>query len=306
MNDQEFITRARQLCTPRPAADTQPGGAAMAAAIINSVAAAAEANVPRDNEAVGKDGLLYCLTCGGPRQTIVTPPFDGAKPRAVRCMCQCKQAEEDRRKARERQEAADRRRSICFQGTGMAGWSFANDDRQRPELSDAAKRYAEQFREHLKSGKGLLFYGPVGTGKTYLAACIANAVIDQGYRALMTNFATVADELFSVEDKAGYIRDMCKYDLMILDDLGVERKTEYMQEMVYKIIDARYRAGGPVIITTNLTPEELTQAADIGYTRVYDRILERCLAVKMDGASRRMQAAVQNKHTMRKQLGMEV
>jgi DNA replication protein DnaC len=61
-----------------------------------------------------------------------------------------------------------------------------------------------------------------------------------------------------------------------------------------------------VIVTTNLTPEELAQPADIGYSRIYDRILERCLAVKVDGRSRRRVAAVNNRNKMREQLGMEV
>ena len=272
---------------------------------IDMVAANAEASAEKETEYMGEDGLLKCRICGGPRQTIITPPFEGAKPRTVRCWCSCPTAM-DKLRLQEREDEKHRRRSVCFHGTSMAGWNFANDDRHRPELSAAAQRYAEQFPQHMRDGKGLLLYGPVGTGKTYLAACIANAVIDLGYRPLMTNFSQVANKLQSTWEKQEYIDDLCKYDLLILDDLGAERKSEYMQEMVWNIIDARYRAGGPVIVTTNLTPEELAAPAEIGYSRIYDRILERCLAVKVDGRSRRRSAAVQNRNEMRKQLGMEV
>lgn len=305
MNDQEFINRARQLqqYTSAPA-DPRPGGAAMVAGIINAAAAAADANADKETEYLDEaTGLLRCKVCGGPRQTIITPPFEGAQPRTVRCWCQCPTGYDEIR-AKEKRYEVERRHSVCFQGTNMAGCTFATDDRQRPELSNAAQRYAEQFPQYLKEGKGLLFYGPVGTGKTFLAGCIANAVLAKGYKVKMTNFATVADEMWAVPDKAAYIADLAKYPLLILDDLGVERKSEYMQEMVYKIVNARYVAGAPVIVTTNLTPAELTKTADIGYRRTYDRLLEKCLPIEVNGRSRRRAAAAKTWTDMRQQLGI--
>lgn len=306
MSDQELLAVQRRLqrrhgiVPPSPA----PDPAAVAAGMVGMVAAVAEKNAEPTTEYMAADGLLRCKICGGPRQTVITPPFEGAKPRTVRCWCSCP-TEYDRLKQQERLDDIARRRAVCFQGTNMAKWNFANDDRKRPELSDSCRQYAEQFPEHLKDSKGLLLYGPVGTGKTYMAACIANAVIDQGYRVLMTNFATVANSMQSTWEKEAYIRDLCKYDLLILDDLGAERKSEYMQEIVFNVIDARSRAALPVIITTNLTKDELGNPAEMGYKRIYSRILERCLAVNVDGKDRRMQAAGTNKIEMRKQLGME-
>ena len=273
--------------------------------VIDAVAAAADANAERETEYLGEDGLLRCRICNGPRQTMITPPFEGAKPRAVRCWCNCP-TELDRVKERERETRQRQRRSVCFQGTEeLRGCTFAADDgTQKAELVNAAQKYAEDFQQHLQDGMGLLYYGPVGTGKTYLAACIANAVLDQGYKVRMTNFATVADEMWAAPDKAGYIADLCKYPLLILDDLGVERKTEYMQEMVYKVVNARYVAGGPVIVTTNLTPDELTKADEMGYARTYDRLLEKCLPIKVEGRSRRRAAAAKTWGAMREQLGI--
>ena len=273
--------------------------------LLDVVAANAEANAETDSEYIGEDGLLHCKVCGGKRQTIITPPFEGAKPRTVRCWCGCPTAQ-DVAKEREKQIKIEQRRAVCFQGTEeMRGCTFENDDGTgNRELVQAARKYAADFQQHLKDGMGLLFYGPVGTGKTFLAGCIANEVLAQGYKVKMTNFATVADEMWAVPDKAAYISDLCKYPLLILDDLGVERKTEYMQEMVYKIVNARYVAGAPVIVTTNLTPDELTKTADMGYSRTYDRLLEKCLPVKVDGRSRRRAAAAKVWGDMRQQLGI--
>lgn len=273
--------------------------------LLDMVAANADAQAETDSEYLAEDGLLHCKVCGGKRQTIITPPFEGAKPRTVRCWCGCPTAQ-DVAKEREKQIKLEQHRSVCFRGVEeMSGCTFDRDDgKGDPQLVQAARLYAEQFPQHLGSGMGLLYYGGVGTGKTFLAACIANAVLAQGYKVKMTNFATVADEMWAVEDKAAYIADLAKYPLLILDDLGVERKSEYMQEMVYKIVNARYVAGNPVIVTTNLTPDELTKTADMGYQRTYDRLLEKCLPINVDGRSRRRAAAAGVWNDMRRQLGI--
>ena len=306
MTDQEFKDKARQLCqTP---ASPAPNAAAMVAGLVDMVAAKAEAGAETETEYLDEEtGLLRCRVCGGKRQTIITPPFEGAKPRTVRCWCSCPTAQ-DVAKEKEKQIRMEQRRLVCFQGTEeMRGCTFDKDDgKGSPQLVAAARKYAADFPQHLRDGMGLLYYGPVGTGKTFLAGCIANAVLAQGYRVKLTNFATVADEMWAAPDKAGYIADLCKYDLLILDDLGVERKSEYMQEMVYKIVNARYVAGAPVVVTTNLTPDELTKTADLGYARTYDRLLEKCLPIKVDGRSRRRAAAADTWGEMRRQLGMEV
>lgn len=268
------------------------------------VAHQAEKGADRETEYMGEDGLLRCRVCGGPRQTVVTLPFEGAKPRTVRCWCKCP-TEQDKAKAREEQIKLEQRRSVCFRGTEeLARATFDTDDGTHPDLTHAARTYAAEFRQHMADGLGLLYHGPVGTGKTFLAACIANEVLRQGYRVRMASFSTLADEMFSAPNKAEYIADLGRYPLLILDDLGVERKSEYMQETVYKIINARYVAGLPVIVTTNLTPDELTKPADVNYARTYDRLLERCLPIKVDGPSRRRLGAGKTWTNMRQKLGL--
>lgn len=308
MTDQQLLETQRRLQRQhgiKPSAE-DPTAAELVAGMVGMVAAKAEAGAETETEYLAADGLLRCRICGGPRQTVITPPFEGAQPRTVRCWCSCP-TEYDRMREREKLWKMETDRNVCFQDAKkFLGWTFDKDDGKHQELMDAARAYAEQFPAYMKTGKGLLLYGDVGTGKSVAAACIAHAVLKMGYRAKMTSIGAVADELWNAEDKAAYLQSLAKYDLLILDDLGTERKTDYMQEMAYKIINARYVAGGPMIVTTNLTKEELGKPADMGYKRIYSRILENCLAINVDGSDRRMAAAGANKIEMRKQLGMEV
>ena len=257
-----------------------------------------------ESEYMGEDGLLHCSACHGAVQTVI---HVFGKERVVRCICKCREnqlkAEEEQRK----KELHERRRRQCFGDDviEMSTWTFANDDRHNPKLSDAMMRYVEQFDTFRDDGKGLLLHGTVGTGKSFLAACIANELIDRGYIVKMTNLSTIVNELQGMFDgKQEYINRLNKCSLLIIDDLGIERNTEYMKEMVYNVIDSRYRSGLPFIVTTNLTPDEIKKPQEIGYQRIYDRVLERCFPIAIEGVSRRRQALKQSYNETKDMLGL--
>lgn len=88
--------------------------------------------------------------------------------------------------------------------------------------------------------------------------------------------------------------------LVIIDDLGTERNTEYALEKVYNIIDSRYRTGKPLILTTNMTVREMQETTDIRYKRIYDRIFEMCYPVRMSGRSWREKEAENRFDKMKK------
>lgn len=299
----ELQKRMQQLhgVTPKPRPQNE-----FAEAMIDTLAAKAEQAAETDTEYLADDGLLHCKICGGKRQTVIQLPFEGAAPRKIRCWCQCP-TEFDNAKEREKDVVISRNRSVCFQGVEeLRKCTFDSADADTPtRLITAAKKYADTFHVSCKKGAGILFYGPVGTGKTFLAACIANELLKNGYKVRMTSFSAISDELWNAPNKDEYIADLCKYHLLILDDLGAERKTEYMQEMVYKIVNARYVAGVPMIVTTNLTKDELSKAPDITTARTYDRLIEKCVPVEVAGKSRRRAAAAENWCEMREMLGLK-
>ena len=199
-----------------------------------------------------------------------------------------KAAEERQR----RMERIKRRKAQGLQDRYLYDYTFANDNGQNP-LMDKARAYVENWKEAYKSNIGLLLFGDVGTGKSFFAGCIANALLDQDVPVLMTNFPTILNRLTRMfsEDRSEFIASFDEYDLLIIDDLGVERSTEYAMEQMFFVIDSRYRSRRPMIITTNLKLSELKNPPDLAHARIYDRILERCAPILFDGKNFREENA---------------
>ena len=116
---------------------------------------------------------------------------------------------------------------------------------------------------------------------------------------MMTNFPTILNRLTGMfsEDRSEFIASFDEYDLLIIDDLGVERSTEYAMEQMFFVIDSRYRSRRPMIITTNLKLSELKNPPDLAHARIYDRILERCAPILFDGKNFREENAGATRQT---------
>ena len=241
----------------------------------------------------GEDGLLYCGKCRTPKQfRMEAPPLEG---RLLPHPCRCEQERLDREAAeqearRHRQAVADLKRR-GFTDPAMREWTFANDNGKCPQMKHA-HFYVENWPTIRAENIGYLLWGGVGTGKSYFAGCIANALMEQEVAVRMTNFALILNDLTaSFEGRNEYIARLCRAPLLILDDFGMERGTEYGLEQVYNVIDSRYRSRRPLIVTTNLSLQDLQHPQDTAHARIYDRLLEMCAPIRFSGENFRRATA---------------
>ena len=243
------------------------------------------------------DNLMYCGKCNTPKQKRFDKPFiDGKDTVYVPCACRSKEIEEERRQEelRKHYQLVDRLRSQGIRDKKMLEWTFANDNGTTP-LMDKAKKYVDNFDEMRKNNVGLLLWGDVGTGKSFFAGCIANALIEKEISVCMTNFGVILADMMNLQiDKNEYIQNLNRKSLLVIDDFGMERNTAFALEQLYNVIDSRYTTSKPLIITTNLTlPEIENTAIQTDYRRIYDRVLEMCVPIQFKGKSKRVEKAQQ-------------
>ena len=243
----------------------------------------------------GEDGLLYCGKCHTPKEAYFAEGKTCFERDRHPTDCDCQRA------AREKQQAAESRQKHLekvgdlkrrgFTDLTMQEWTFAHDNGKCPQMSKA-HLYVEHWEQMRENNYGLLLWGKVGTGKSYFAGCIANALMEQEISVRMTNFSAILNDLTaSFEGRNEYIERLCRFPLLILDDFGMERGTEYGLEQVYNVIDSRYRSRKPLIVTTNLSLTELQNPQDTAHARIYDRVLEMCLPILFTGENFRKETA---------------
>lgn len=264
--------------------------------LIQGIAETATRANRRNEDDYIENGLLYCGKCHTPKQCEIE--FGGRIIKPY-CMCRCEaedyEREKDEKRKAERMHKLDMMRRTGFPDAEMRNWTFENDDGGNEKIMDVMKRYVANFPRMLELGKGLMLCGSVGTGKSYAAACVANALIDTGTPCMMTNFSRMVNIInSSFEGRQKYIDSLNEFDLLIIDDLAAERDTEFMAEQIMNIIDARYRAGLPLIVTTNLTAQELSGTTDIRKQRVFSRLIEMCVPITVTGRDRRKAKAAQD------------
>lgn len=249
-----------------------------------------------------KDGHIYCKTCNERIDGRAIPMLD-KKLMIIRNACKCDRERKEQEELREKQIEQDRLRKNCFISKNQISYTFENADKDTDkEIIKKAKNYVKHFEEMRNDNVGLLLYGNVGSGKTYIACSIANAIITEySYTVKMRNFAQILNDLqkggFNL-DRNEYIEQITSPIFLILDDFGIERNTEYALEQIYNVINARYLKARPTIITTNLNFKDIEkEQKDIMLGRIYSRIIEMCLPLRVTGLDRRK---IQSKEKLKK------
>lgn len=231
----------------------------------------------------GPDGLLYCGACGTPKQMRGEGPFSG---HLLSIMCACAQEAYDKEMEQERRRKAEELRAVCLPVESMRTHTF-DSAVDAPHIK-TARRYVAKWDEVSAKNIGLLLWGNTGTGKSFTAQCICNALLDRKIPVKYVSAVELVAALMDRDVKRGpYMDGLRKTPLLVIDDIGAERDTAFSREQICAVIDARSEAGRPLIVTTNLTLDEMDACRDQALQRVYNRMKALCVPVAVIGESRR-------------------
>ena len=164
---------------------------------------------------------------------------------------------------------------------------------------DAHNRNAVEYaKQASKLNCGAYFYGECGCGKTFLASIIAQEFLRNGDSVLFVKVPSLLDDIKATFGGQGseltILEDIKATKLVVLDDFGMEKPTQWAGATLSKILDMRYDGRSMTLITSNLSPKELadrlsnaSDGANLNGSRIFDRLKEICKPILLKGTSRR-------------------
>lgn len=241
----------------------------------------------------GEDGLIYCGKCHTPKQFKVTI---SSKEQAMPISCKCEQEKDEQEKAKFEKIKLENRikenRFNAFSDNFSQNITFEKDNKPNTDISKLSRNYVKSFDTN--TSKSLVFYGGCGMGKSFYAVCICNALIDKGFKVKFTSVREISNKLWNCTNKEEIYRQIAGYDLLVLDDLYAERNSDYMNEIIFNVIDERYRNRKPMIITTNLSADEIGNSKELSKYRIFDRLFEMALLIQIKGEDNRKRMLKEN------------
>lgn len=164
-----------------------------------------------------------------------------------------------------------------------------SDLKKTPSLFDICQSYVSNWEEVSKNGRGLYFWWDVGTGKTHTASAIANELIQEYLTEVMfVSFSEVADRVrksFDTENTdKDLFWDMKTVELLVIDDFGMEKPTDWLREQIFLVVNSRYENRKPIIVTSNQSIEDIGKFL---MPQIASRLLEVSRSIKFEGADKR-------------------
>lgn len=174
-------------------------------------------------------------------------------------------------------------------------------DNQNAKAFDAVKRYSDNFRKHADQGLGFMISGSYGTGKTHLAAALAIDLMNKGIPVIFGTLITLLGKIrqtysenWQQEDELEILEAYSTVDLLIIDDIGKEKVSQWSLEKLFSIVNTRYENNLPIVITTNYNIETLIDKLTINNNSdvaesLVSRLYEMCRGIRLNTSDHRME-----------------
>ena len=201
-------------------------------------------------------------------------------------ICSC--AKNDLRKRKQKtgnlplhlQNATFSNANLNYYETDLITDSGMNYRENAQKVYSLASSFVQRFNSE-RLNRGLIIEGPIGSGKSYLLGCIANGLIDRGinfryivYSDLLQKIRSTYNQNNPENDEQQILSTVQQIPVLLIDDLGTEKATEFASSTLYQIIDRRYREEKPIILSTNYSVKNLKNRFPIMGERIFQRLLE--------------------------------
>lgn len=218
----------------------------------------------------------FCIACNEPLFTYIE---HNNKEFIVPKLCKCQLKEKYEFERREKQKEFESNIERLIK-TGLYMYkytqnTFNNANNTNEKQIKAIQTYIANWESIKNKSTGILLYGSVGSGKTFLATCLLNELLKRDVNGGITSLPKMLSEVINFNEKSQeYVEKIKNIKFLVIDDFGTERTTEFAQEQIFNIIDERLNNNTVTVFTTNLSIEELKNPKTLMAKRIYSRVLQ--------------------------------